>query len=343
MRIQTSMLQAKLNNFHTRTAVTLSSLLVFLGAVTAPPIAAIDSTPIYLSFAGDVHFEEQLKSQAQSGGLQSLKPIFADSDIVMINLETALTNRGKAENKTYTFRADPTALKTLKSVGVDVVTMANNHAMDYGTGVGLQDTLRSKAQSDVAVLGIGSNQANAMKPFVTTIKNTTFAYFAFDDFWVLKNWPATATKPGMAVWANHRDALIKQIKTWSAKVDVVAVYVHWGYEYQKCPTSRQRGIASQLADAGADIILGSHPHILQGIGKKSGSVVAYSLGNFAWYGHENVESGILRVVVQNKKVKSYSLIPTMYGKSGLPYLVTGTNAERVKNWMKQANSCDDLS
>ena len=79
------------------------------------------------------------------------------------------------------------------------------------------------------------------------------------------------------------------------------------------------------------------------MGKKSGSVIAYSLGNFAWYGHENVESGILQVTVQNKQVKSYSLVPTMYGKTGLPYLVSGLQETKIKMWIKQANTCDDLS
>ncbi|MEY2634257.1 MAG: putative signal peptide protein, partial [Actinomycetota bacterium] len=107
MRIRDTRLRPTLRYSRARSAISLLSLVAVLGAITASPTAAIDSTPIILTFAGDVHFEEQLKSQAKSGGLKSFEPLFADSDIAMLNLETSLTNRGKAENKTYTFRADP--------------------------------------------------------------------------------------------------------------------------------------------------------------------------------------------------------------------------------------------
>ena len=323
-------------------AISLTVLLMISLSSVATPSDATSTRDIELAFAGDIHFEEQLRQQGAAGGLQPFKPLLGSADISMLNLETALTTRGKPANKTYTFRANPEVLTTLTSVGVDVVTMANNHAFDYGTTYALADTLRARKNSSVAVVGVGANQSDAIKPFIKSVRGTSFAFFAFDDFWVLSNWPAKSDRAGMAVWANHKQNILRQIKFWSNKVDVISVYVHWGYEYQTCPTSRQKSIARQLAEAGADIVVGSHPHVLQGIGKKSGALVAYSLGNFSWYGHAFTESGVLKVTIRNKKIHSYSLVPTMYDKTGLPFLATGARLTQFRNHMLQVNKCDDL-
>lgn len=302
---------------------------------------------IVLSFGGDVHFEKHVAKQNAPGGLATLPGLFAGSDLVMVNLETALTTGGTAEPKKYRFRTAPSALQVLADAGVDVVSLANNHGMDYGRGQGLTDTLNARAHSPIPALGMGANTADAISPWRTTIKGQPIAVFAFVGLGLegsgKATWPARADRAGMATWYDHRDAILAGVRAAQRRGDLIVTYVHWGTERQTCPNRQQRAIAAALIAAGADIVVGAHPHVLQGAGFQDGALVAYSLGNFVWYSGAGAPTAVLHVTIRGGKPVRYDLVPATWGRDGLPYALTGTKAAGVEATLVDRGRCAGLS
>ena len=308
--------------------------------------AFITNQDVTLAFAGDVHFEGPLKSRLSSNGLDALKPLFVHDDFAMVNLETSIGTHGNPEKKRWVFQTKAGALQTLANAGIDAVTMANNHAIDYGS-MGLRDTLNAKVHSKIPVLGIGDNLSQALKPLNVTIKGEKIAIFAFVGLPLEAStaftWPATKTRAGLAVWTNHKSNILRAIRAAKAQGKVVIVFTHWGIEEHECPTPEQQGIARKLSDAGVDLIVGAHPHVLEGLGKLKNTVVAYSLGNFVWYSHSGVPTGILRVKIKNGHVVHYQLDPAVYGANGIPKLATGAAKAKTLALMKTRTSCAKLA
>lgn len=319
-------------------ALALSLALSVAGPVGSPRAIAADRD-IVLAFAGDVHFEEQVKAQGVTGGLSTVPALLADADLAMVNLETALTDGGRPESKTYTFRANPSVVKVLAAAGVDAVTMANNHALDYGRGEGLADLLAARAQGPLDIVGVGSSTADALRPAVYQLRGLRVAVFAVASFWVLADWPATDKRGGLVTWSRHRQRLLTAVKAAAAANDLVVVYAHWGLEYQKCPNQSQLSVAKELARAGADVIVGSHPHVVQGVRWVGKSLVAYSLGNFVWYGHSSLASMVLKVRIRDGRVTGFERVPVRYGRDGLPRRVGGATADAVKAGYRAADKC----
>ena len=307
---------------------------------------------IVLAFGGDVHFSGSAAAQAGPGGLRTLPGIFAGADLSMVNLETAIATGGSPVAKEFVFRAAPRALSTLSHAGVDVVTMANNHGVDFGAA-GLAATLRARRTSPVPIVGVGANSDDAIRPWTTTVKGTSVAFFGMvgldllfeENSAVARSWPATVDGPGLAVWRNHSRKIVAAVHEWSTRVDVVVVYAHWGYEMATCANAAQRSEALALEAAGADIIVGAHSHVLQGGGFLGSAVVAYSLGNFAWYSAAGRPSAALFVRVRHGHSTGYSWRPTSYSDTGLPYLVNGSEARSTKALLAERSSaqCTGLS
>lgn len=324
-----------------RRATTLLSVCALaLCAMSAPPAVAV-GPDVTLAFAGDVHFARQMARQARPGGLSTVSTLLASADIAMVNLETSIGTHGKPLAKLYTFQANPSVLDVLAAEGVDVVTQANNHSVDYGRR-GLRDAVAAKASSPVAIVGLGATLADAIAPHVATVNGTTVAIFGVDAFRALPAWRASGTKAGVAVWKWNQAAIRAAISEWNTRADVVVVYVHWGEEYDSCPRPQQRRIANQLIASGADVIVGAHPHVLQGVGYKRGALVAYSVGNFAWYGHAGTPSAVLRVSITDGRVSGYSMTPATWDRAGLPHRATGATARLVRRTIASRNRCDDL-
>lgn len=321
------------------------------GAGSSPASAVSASTTtkprpdIVLAFGGDVHFSGSAAAQAGPGGLRTLPGIFAGADLSMVNLETTIATGGTPVPKEFVFRAAPRALSTLSDAGVDVVTMANNHGVDFGAA-GLAATLRARRTSPVPIVGVGVSSLDAIRPWTTTVKGTTVAFFGMvgldllfeENAAVARSWPATVDGPGLAVWRNHSRQILAAVHDWSSRVDVVVVYAHWGYEMATCANAAQRAEARALEAAGADIIVGAHSHVLQGGGFLGSAVVAYSLGNFAWYVAAGRPSAALFVRVRHGHATGYSWRPTSYSRAGLPYLVTGSEARSTKALLTERSS-----
>jgi poly-gamma-glutamate synthesis protein (capsule biosynthesis protein) len=304
--------------------------------------------PVTISFAGDVHFEGRLASRLSPTGLASLRPWVGAADVTMVNLETAITSRGTEAPKHYHFRTTPMALQALKGAGVDVVTMANNHAVDYG-GVGLADTLRAVDRSPIGVVGIGRDAAQAFAPYVVDVRGTRIAFFGATDVpdWTTSAFSATSTHPGIASAVGYRDRLERAVRTWSARADVVVVYLHGGIERQVCPTGRQVSTASVLARAGADIVVTSHAHVLLGQGWRGRTFVSHGLGNFVWYSANSVRegrSGLLTVNVQGGRAVSSSFAPSAHSRvDWLPHRLSGSAARAVLADVASLHGCTGLA
>jgi poly-gamma-glutamate synthesis protein (capsule biosynthesis protein) len=294
-----------------------------------------------------VHFAGKVSALLKhpKTALASLRSTLGKADISMVNLETAITSRGTPAPKQYHFRTTPKALTALAAAGVDVVTMANNHAVDYGKP-GLTDTLAAKKTSPVKIVGIGANASQAYAPAMFTVRGQKVAVLGASDVndWTLSTWQAGAGKPGIA---NARSSLlIKAVSDARKHSDIVVVYLHWGTEGLTCPTSRQTGLAGQLKAAGADVVVGSHAHRVQGGGWKGSSFVDYGLGNFVWYNNSaggSATTGVLTVSIVGRSTTTATWTPMVVSPSGVPIRPSAAvSAKMLKAW-KAARGCTGLA
>ncbi|HEX3003517.1 MAG TPA: CapA family protein [Angustibacter sp.] len=314
------------------------------------PVGATPAAPstVTLAFGGDVHFANQLAPRLDdpAGALAELRPYLATADLAMVNLETAITTRGSEQPKTFHFRATATALDALAGAGVDVVTMANNHAVDYGPA-GLADTLSARAASPLPVVGLGRDRADALRPAVLTTHGVRVAFLGATQVpdWTLATWSATTSRPGVASAADpaRLAAAVRQART---QADVVVVYLHWGTDYTGCPNPLQRRTAAALAEAGADVVVGTHAHRVQGAGWLGESYVAYGLGNFVWW-RRNSEldsrSGVLTLTLTGRRVVAERWTPLRVSADGIPREPDVTESRRLREQWRESRSCTGLA
>ena len=295
-----------------------------------------------------MHFEGVLREKLSSDPdhvLASIEPVLGASDIAMVNLETAITERGTPQPKTYTFRAPPTALQALRAGGVDVATMANNHGVDFGA-VGLEDTLAAIHEAGFPVVGIGANATQAYAPYRVTVHGERIAIIGATqviDEALISAWTATATHGGVAS-AKNVDDLLAAVRAARRTSDTVVVYLHWGIETHTCPSAEQEQLAAALAGAGADVIVGSHTHRLLGGGRLGRAFVDYGLGNFAFYATDGpgTQSGVLTVTVTGRQVDHYAWTPAVI-ESGTPRPLTGSDAQAATADWNHRRSCTNLA
>lgn len=322
--------------------------------VTAPsrPAGAVrgplgSGKPVVLAFGGDVHFEGALRSKlavSPSTTLAPIAPLLRRADIAMVNLETAVTTRGTPQSKEFVFRAPPTAFAALRRASVDVATMANNHGEDYGR-VGLADSLAAARQYRFPVVGIGRDAAQAYAPYRVTVNGQRIAILGATqviDDQLIRSWSAGPHEPGLAS-AKDVPRLLAAVRAARRSSDTVVVYVHWGVELEGCPTAVQRKLAHQLVAAGADVIVGSHAHVLLGGGRLGRAVVDYGLGNFAFYAtrEETTRSGVLFVTITGRRVDDYRWAPAQI-VDGVPNPLGGSERSAALASWRSLRSCTGL-
>jgi poly-gamma-glutamate synthesis protein (capsule biosynthesis protein) len=325
--------------------------------VTPPAVTQLPSKArvVTLAFAGDVHFQAHLAALLDHprGAMGPIAKTLRAADLAMVNLESAVTTGGvpaakelESSDQRYWFRTSPGAFDVLADAGVDVVTMANNHGADYGPA-GVADSLRAARGSSVAVVGIGRNRAEAFTPFRTTIDDTDIAVLAADASPLESRSPVWSAGPGTAgLAAAHSDqprALLSAVRAAAITAEVVIVYLHWGAELYRCPTPQQVATARALAAAGADVVVGSHAHVLLGTEQIGDTYVDYGLGNFVWYIDEPAETGVLTLRVRNGRVVSDGWVPARIGSAGIPMPVHGpARTEAVERW-RHGPECSGVS
>ncbi|MEU0935246.1 CapA family protein [Embleya sp. NPDC005971] len=316
----------------------------------APSAPAVPGTAISVAFAGDVHFFERTVPRLNAGAEGALGPIgktLSAADLAMVNLESAITERGTPENKTYHFRAPAKALTELKAVGIDTVSMANNHAVDYGK-VGLEDSIAAIQDPPIGVVGIGKDAAQAYRPVIREAKGVKVAFLAASQVQDITNqlYQAGPNKPGIAT-ALQTDRLVQAVREAKKQADVVIVYMHWGIEGDKCPSADQKSVTRKLADAGAAAILGTHAHVMQGAGWLGDTYVGYGYGNFLWYGTSpypnSNDTGVATLTIKDGKVVDEKFTPASIDKRGVPMPVTGAEAKRILDRRDTLRPCTGLT
>jgi poly-gamma-glutamate capsule biosynthesis protein CapA/YwtB (metallophosphatase superfamily) len=310
---------------------------------TGPPV-------ITLAFGGDVHFSERTLSLLSdpSSAFGPVSALFTAADLAMVNLETAVTERGSPEPKQFHFRAPPSAFNAISSAGVDVVSLANNHTLDYGQ-VGLADTLSAAAAAGVPVVGAGPSASSAYAPWITTVKGVRIAVLAFSQITELaSSWVALDDRSGlaMAITPSQFSLAASAVTAARAAADFVVVYMHWGQEYNECPIDLQTSLASALASAGASLIVGTHAHVMQGDGWLGSTFVAYGLSNFVWWYNDAAsnDTGVLRVTLTGASISQTEFLPAYIDRTtGQPIPSNGDEAARISTAHASLRGCTGLA
>ena len=313
------------------------------GGATPPADWKGSGNAVTIAFGGDVHFEGASRS-ALSGGLRPIAPLLSKADVAMVNLETAITDRGEKAPKDYNFRAPAAAFAALRSAGVDVVSQANNHGQDYGV-TGLRDSVAAAAAAKFPVVGIGLDDDQAFAPWRTTVKGQRLAFLGAThvlDGNLMSAWTARPGKPGLAS-AYEEERLLRAVREARVGADTVVVYLHWGTERRTCPNDRQFDIAPKLAAAGADVVVGSHAHVLLGAGMLGRTFVSYGLGNFVFYarGGAGAQTGVLTLTVTGRNVDAYRWDPAVIG-GGIPRPLSGAEAAAARRRWEALRPCTRL-
>ena len=307
------------------------------------PVAASDD--VTLAFAGDVHFAGRvarlLKHPATTFG--PITSVLKAADFTAVNLETPVTNRGRPQPKTYHFHATPSAFTALRHAGVDLVTVANNHILDYGAA-GLADTLAAAKAAHFPYVGAGVNAAAAWAPYVTRINGTKIAIVGVSQVAELaSSWVATAHRPGEANAINLGQTLAA-VRAAKRLARVVIVFMHWGTEGMACPDQNQLLLAPKLAAAGASIIIGSHAHMLQGSGWLGHTFVAFGMGNFLWWKNSySTASGVLKLTLHPHAALTARFIPAVVSRTGQPIVDRGAAGRRALAQYARLRTCAGLA
>lgn len=259
---------------------------------------------IILSFAGDVHGERPISPNltADRKATEQIKKVFSQSDINFVNLETAITSNEKKREKLYNFKTNTSFLYGLKDLGVNLVSLANNHSYDYGKE-GFIDTLNNLDSANIVYTGGGKSEKEAYSPRIVEIRGVKIAYLGFAKVNGGTGSIAIGDLPGTTDGYNER-LVRKSILKAKEISDYVVVVVHWGEENSFTPRKREKDSAEKWLSYGADLIVGSHPHVIQPIVRVGNKEIAYSLGNFIFYSSKeaNLKTGIYQVRLSSKGV-----------------------------------------
>jgi len=283
-----------------------------------------------LIFVGDIMLGRGVESQINKAGGDFRYPFLkiADAiesaDLAFANLEGPISSRGKNQGSQYSFRFKPEAVSGLTFAGFDVLSIANNHIWDWGKDA-IADTISFLNANNIVAVGAGTNYENANEAKVVTIGDTRFAFLAYATL-LPKSLNATDEKPGLSEF--NIEKAKSDVNLAKSSADIIVVSFHWGEEYQVNANQHQKDIAHSLIDAGADLIVGHHPHVVQELERYTSTSlsastapasasasarqgwIAYSLGNFVFdqdFSKETKRGALLRVDVKNKKILDVKL------------------------------------
>jgi poly-gamma-glutamate synthesis protein (capsule biosynthesis protein) len=337
-------------------------------APSAPPTTAEPTTTttrdpvlgsgeaVTIAFGGDVNFEGSNAARIDDDPASVFAPVAAvlsGADLAVVNMETAIGEGGIPADKEFVFQAPARALDAFVAGGIDVVSAANNHGMDFGVG-SLEETLAAEAASGLPIIGIGRDEVEAYAPHVAEVRGQRIAVIAatqvLDDH-LIDEWTAGPAQPGLAS-AKRVDRLTQAVTEARAIADTVVVFLHWGVERMTCPTASQQELARALVDAGADVIVGGHAHRLQGGGRlpasaasgTTGAVVHYGLGNFSFQTSsvDGARTGVFVVTVTGRRVDGYEWIPGRV-VDHRPTLLEGAERDEELAYWNGLRDCTDLT
>lgn len=232
-------------------------------------------------------------------------------DIVFGNLEVCLSHQGIPAQKRVLLKSDPSDVNYLVKAGFDIVNLANNHVLDFGKK-GLLDTLNVLETNNIQVIGAGRDESLALEPVILDEHNLSIGFLGFTQ--VLSDINFDPQLPACAYFS-ALDDIVDDVKTLAQHVDFPVISLHWGMEYVPYPNPDQQAVARALIDAGAKLILGHHPHVVQGVESYKGGLIFYSLGNFQFAVEQDLmfagtDYGLAGIITVNSEgISDYELIP----------------------------------
>ena len=288
-----------------------------------------DNQPITILFVGDIMLsrgigEIMVKKNDWRYPFLQIADFLKESDIVVGNLEGPISEKGTRVGSVYSFRADPRAIEGLLYAGFDILSIANNHIWDYGADAA-DDTMSSLSDAGIGVIGGGLDYAKAHEPLMKEVKDTKIAFLGYTNL-VPLSITLTTAKPAIALL--DVDKVISDIKEAQKFADLVIVSLHWGNEYETIQSPDQEEIAKLLIDAGAKLVIGHHPHVIQPVEEYGEGFIVYSLGNFVFdqnFSPETKEALVLKVALKNKKISQVEQFKIKFSSSFQPYLISDPN------------------
>ena len=321
-----------------------ASALATAADTSSAPQPTSAAPPVTIASVGDMMFGRGVSDYINANGG---KAVFSNvaaklngADLTLGNLEGPLALKGtKAKGKDQTLLGNPKAVPGLTYAGFDAVGLANNHTLDFGE-TAMYNTIRLLDAAGIAQAGAGKDWAEARKPADLKAKGATVALLAFSEI-MPDGFAATPAHGGIARASQRMDQVQASIRDAKKTHDYVVVMFHWGVEYKPDANGMQRADAHAAVDAGADLVLGSHPHVVQGLEAYKGRLIAYSLGDFVFdhYSRVTGESFILRTELGPDGVDNVRITPTYLGMtSGKPSIVTGSAAATILKRLKKTSA-----
>lgn len=316
------------------------------GQPAATQVIVRPEQEVVLAVAGDVMLGRSIGDGIRQHGavwpFEAVAGTLRGADIAFANLEAPLTARGEAAAKDFVFRGPPEGAQGLAAAGVGIVSLANNHVLDYGYQ-GLQDTWSALNEAGVLHVGSGESVVQAYGPVFIERKGVRIAFLAYvstppdsGSGFDPSSWQATADRPGVAWLAP--ETVASDVAAAKRQADAVVVSMHTGDEYQEAISPSQAAAAHSAIEAGASLVIGHHPHVLQGIESYKGGIIAYSMGNFVFDFDEvdyaqpempSALSAILRVRLGKEGLSGCEVAPVIIGEDGRPRPAEGPEAARV--------------
>lgn len=292
-----------------------------------PPSPSAEPEPrgrLVIHGTGDVSLDASYISTYATKGYvyawSGLGGLFRRDDLTIVNVENPVTDAGVQLPKTFSFQGTPAALPAMRAAGVDVGSLANNHAYDRGPE-GLVDSRRNLVRAGIAAVGAGRDQEQALSPAILRRNGWTIAVLGFDEVLDPHDAVAGPNKPGTAAGHNF-SLMLSAVRAAAARADLVVVMIHWGVELDTEPRDYQVQEGHALVDAGADVIFGGHSHRLQPMSVYRGRPIFWSLGNFVWPNFSTAGSttAVAEVTVSPSGRFTGRLLPAFIDAPGHPVL-----------------------
>jgi poly-gamma-glutamate synthesis protein (capsule biosynthesis protein) len=309
-----------------------------LHAPSAQPVPEVTT----LAAVGDVMLGRRVGDRHRSDPGAPLKPFakrLAAAEITVGNFESTLSVAGAPRQGGDSFAASPRVTSGLRAAGFDLMSLANNHVGDFGDRA-LRQTLSRFASAGIKTVGAGRNLAAARRPVIVERDGVRIGFLAIDS--IGETPAATRTKPGTnrlnmpprtgPLNRSQLQRISSDVRALNNQVDVAVVITHWGTQYTHRPESSQRRAARALADAGADLVIGGHPHWVQGFEMVGSAVVVHSLGNFVFdmdFQTKTREGIFLEIVLWGGAVKAVEPVPYLIDGAFTPRLIRGERAQSI--------------
>ena len=312
-------------------------------AAGAARAKATPSPTVSLVFAGDSVLDAEAGDLIAQGGdpFASFASYFADADIRITNLECVVATQGSAGDKMFTFRAHPRVIPVLKR-HFDAVTLANNHSGDFGPEA-FAEMLGLLQSAGLAQVGGGMNLRQAHAPLVFERKGLRIAVLSYNEFQP-RSFEANHNVPGTAWSEDERVVADIRAARRVHRADLVIPIMHWGWENEPVANARQRQLARRMVRAGADAVIGGHPHVTQDIERYRGKPIVYSVGNFVMKETDNANQRIgwvLRLDLDRRGVAAFSTRVARIDMVGIPTLDTSTPSPCWRRGNQALGACSD--